>query len=212
MLKRTGIMVLAVSLLATPAAAQSIGFKLGMTSSDMDVSDDDGVSIDRLTSLGGGGFLRFGFAGLGLQIDVLALTKGSETSDPAEGNMDIKLDYVEVPVQLVFALGSSRLGPYIMVGPSVAFEVGCNVEMEDTGGNELESECDDADFFDRKSTDFGVSGAAGLQIPLGPGAMLLEGRYTHGLSNILDSETDETKIRNRSYGLFVGYSIGIGGR
>jgi hypothetical protein len=70
MLKRTIMTALAVSLLATPAAAQSIGFKLGMTSSTIDGSDDDGVSFDRLTSLGVGGFLRFG----PLQIDVLGMT------------------------------------------------------------------------------------------------------------------------------------------
>lgn len=209
MLKRTLMLVLAVSMLATPAAAQSIGFKLGMTSSTMDASDDEGVSIDRLTSLGVGGFLRLGFGGMALQVDVLGLTKGSETSSTDDGDLNIKLDYIEVPVQLVFALGSSRLGPYLMVGPSVAFEVGCNVEAEDANGNELESDCDGAgtDFFDRKSMDFGVSGAAGLQIPMGPGAVLLEGRYTHGLSNISDTDTDE--VRNRAYGLYVGYSIGL---
>jgi hypothetical protein len=209
MLKRVLMLVLLTSTLATPVAAQAIGFKLGMTSSDMDVSDDDDIGIDRLSSLGVGGFLRFGLGGLGLQIDVLGLTKGSETTDPTEGDMNIKLDYIEVPVQLVFALGSSRLGPYLMVGPSVAFEVGCNVETEDASGNEVEADCEDSDFFDRKSTDLGVSGAAGLQIPMGPGAVLLEGRYTHGLSNILDSETDTNKIRNRAFGLFLGYSIGL---
>jgi hypothetical protein len=201
---------LAVSLLATPAAAQSIGFKLGMTSSTLDESDDTGVSFDRLTSFGVGGFLRFG----PLQIDVLGLTKGSEQSDPTDGDAQIKIDYVEVPVQFVFGLGSSRLSPYLMVGPSVAFEVGCNAEMEDTAGNEVEADCDDSTVFpDRKEMDFGLSGAAGLQIPMGPGAVLLEGRYTHGLSNIFDDDettTSDFKIRNRAFGLFVGYSIGLG--
>jgi hypothetical protein len=48
---------------------------------------------------------------------------------------------------------------------------------------------------------------------MGPGAVLLEGRYTHGLSNIFDDDdttTTDFKIRNRAFGLFVGYSIGLG--
>jgi hypothetical protein len=210
MFKRTLMTVLAVSLLATPAAAQSIGFKLGMTSSTIDGSDEDNISFDRLTSLGVGGFLRFG----PLQIDVLGMTKGSEVTDPTDGDFDVKIDYVEVPVQFVLGLGSSRLSPYLMVGPSVAFEVGCSAEAEDTAGNEVEADCDDSDIFpDRKEMDFGLSGAAGLQIPMGPGAVLLEGRYTHGLSNIFDDDdttTTDFKIRNRAFGLFVGYSIGLG--
>jgi hypothetical protein len=199
-------------LAAAPAAAQSpaIGFKLGATFSNLDVDDPDGDETSSLTAFGGGGFIRFGLAGLGAQVDVLALTKGSKIESITEGDADLKLDYIEVPLQLVFGLGSSRFAPYLMIGPSLAFEIGCEVSGED-GETELEADCDDVDFFDRKSVDIGATGAAGLMIPMGPGSLLLEGRYTHGLTNIYDDAGDN-EVKNRSWGVFGGYSIPLGSR
>jgi hypothetical protein len=198
---------------AGPVAAQSpaIGFKLGATFSTLDVADDDGDTENSLSAFGGGGFIRFGLSGIGIEIDVLALTKGSEVDGLGDEDTEIKLDYVEVPVQAVFSLGSGRFSPYIMAGPSFAFEIGCKVDDETV----TESiECDNADFFERKSVDIGLTGAAGLQIPLGPGNLLVEGRYTHGLSNIYDNESQviQNEVKNRSWGIFGGYSIPIGSR
>jgi len=192
---------------AAPLAAQapSIGFKLGSTWSKVDIDDpdaDDG--IDWMSSFGGGGFIRFGLGGLGLQVDVLAVTKGAEVVDAAEGDVNFKIDYVDVPVQLAFSLGTSRFSPYLLVGPSLGFEVGCELDDETTAGD-TEIDCDDAEFFDRKSVDLGATGAVGLQIPMGPGSLLVEGRYTHGLSNIADE--GNTEVKNRSFGVFGGYSI-----
>ena len=197
---------------AGPVAAQSsrtIGFKLGATFSTLDVEDVDDDDQNSLTSFGGGGFIRFGLGGIGLEIDVLALTKGSEVSSIEEGDAEIKLDYIEVPVQAVFSLGSGRFSPYIMAGPSFGFEIGCEVDDETVDEG---IDCEDADFFDRKSLDIGVTGAAGLQIPMGPGNLLIEGRYTHGLTNIYDNEsqTVQNDVKNRSWGIFGGYSIPIG--
>lgn len=214
MYKIRHFMLLGLLIMAAPVAAQAqeIGFKLGATFSKVDVDPDDFGNQENLKSFGGGGFIKFGLAGLGMEVDVLALTKGAKVTGPVEGDVNFKIDYVEVPVQLVFGLGSGRFSPYVMVGPSFAFEVGCEVDDETTAGDN-EIECDDADFFDRKSLDIGATGAAGLQIPMGPGSLLVEGRYTHGLTNIYDSESPtDTKVRNRSWGIFGGYSIGIGRR
>ena len=194
---------------AAPLAAQapSIGFKLGSTWSKVDVDQPDGDDgIDWMSAFGGGGFIRFGMGGLGLQVDVLALTKGAEVVDAAEGDVNFKIDYVDVPVQLAFSLGSSRFSPYLLVGPSIGFEVGCKLDDETTA-SDTEIDCDDGDFFRRKSVDLGATGAVGLQIPMGPGSLLVEGRYTHGLSNIADE--GNTEIKTRSAGIFAGYSIAL---
>ena len=202
-------------LVAAPAAAQSpaIGFKLGATFSNLDVDDEDGDETSSLTAFGGGGFIRFGLAGLGMQVDLLALTKGSHVETATEGESDLKLDYVEVPVQLVFGLGSGRFSPYVMVGPSFAFEIGCEVSAEDEDV-EFEADCDDGDIFERNKFDIGATGAAGLMIPAGPGSLLIEGRYTHGFTNIFDNDAQQgdNEVKNRSWGVFGGYSIPIGSR
>lgn len=195
---------------AQVVTAQTIGFKLGMTSSNFAVSDDEGVAQDRLTSLGVGGFIRFGFAGLALQAEALGVTKGTKSSG-ADDDIKLKLDYIELPLTAVFALGN---GPYVFGGGSVAFETGCKVES-DVGGIEITVDCADddpeADTFQRKETDFGVLVGAGFQFPLGPGAALLEGRHTWGLTNLVNDDSDDS-IKNRSFAFFAGYAIPIGRR
>ena len=190
---------------AVPANAQIIGFKIGPTFSDIDIEDDEGGAQNKLTSFGGGGFVRFGFAGLALQAEVLAVTKGTKFDDlVGDDDLDLKLDYIEIPLTAMFSFGA----PYVFGGGAVAFEIDCE---EDLGDVSVSCDEDDpaSDTFDRKGTDFGLVGGAGLEFPVGPGNLLIEGRYTHGLSNL--NEDGDNSIRNRYFAVFAGYSIPLGG-
>ena len=213
-MKRYFMMVLAGMLLvAGPISAQTIGFKLGGTYSTISL-DDEESEADWMSAFGGGGFIRFGFGGLSLQVDVLALTKGAEIVDVDEGDLNVNLEYIDVPVQAVFSLGGNSLSPYLMVGPSFGFELDCELEAEVDDEDDETVDCAEGGFFggERKSFDIGITGALGLQIPLGPGALLFEGRYTHGLTDLIDHnvETEDFSLKNRSFGFFAGYSIPLG--
>lgn len=212
MLNRRNL-VLAASLFAlmgvtSKVSAQGpvLGAKLGASWSNFKVDDDDGEQ-SRLSSFTGGGFLRFDFGRVGLQPELMIVTKGSKVEDP-DMDAKLKLDYVEVPVLLYVPLTQSGVSPYLIGGPAVAFEIGCNVEAG-TGNVEVSAECDGNDFLpDRKKVDFGVIAGAGLSLPMGPGAALVEGRYTLGFSNLVDDS--DFSAKNRSIGLMVGYSIPLG--
>lgn len=194
---------------ATVVEAQTIGFKVGPTWSKIDIDpQDEDETTDLLSSLGGGGFIRFGFAGLALQAEVLALTKGTKSENQGSSpDIERHLNYIEVPITAMFALGN---GPYVFAGPAFAFETGCDVKG--IGGNaDASIDCDEVDAFDRKKLDIGLTGGLGLQFPVGPGALLVEGRYTHGLTNLNDgNSSDDVKIRNRSFAAMAGYAIPIG--
>ena len=198
---------------STRANAQAtIGVKLGPTFSKLSVDDDtqDGAP-ETLTSFGGGGFIRFGFAGLALQAEVLALTKGASQSvnDPefGEATFELKLNYIEIPVTAMFTLGS---GPYLFAGPSIAFEVSCKVDI-DTDDFDLEGgDCDDeATDSDRKKMDLSLVGGVGFQLPIGPGRLLIEGRYIYGMTNLDDSAIDNTESKNRTWAIFAGFAVPI---
>jgi hypothetical protein len=187
--------------------AQTIGAKLGWTSSKLDIDPDDGSNPQRLTSFGGGGFIRFGAGGLNLQLEALAITKGAKFTDGdfAGGEAKFKLEYIEVPLTAMFNFGK---GPYVFGGPTLAFETKCRVEF-DIEGSDFGGDCDDPDVdaqSERKKTDFGVVAGAGVQFPLGPGSLLVEGRHTWGLSNIDDSNSGD-KVKNSWLGIMVGYAI-----
>ena len=79
------------------------------------------------------------------------------------------------------------------------------------GTDEDSFECDEpgSDIFERKSTDFSLTGALGFEYRIGPGSILVEGRYVYGLTDIADS--DFNSVRNRMFGFFAGYSISLSG-
>ncbi|HEX6309412.1 MAG TPA: porin family protein [Longimicrobiales bacterium] len=201
----TGVVGLAFG--ATVASAQTIGFKAGVSLATMSIEDID-EGVDHRTGFAGGGFVRFDFGRLGIQPEILSVTKGFEVDDPS-GDERLSLEYVAIPVLLHFPLTyGASFAPYLIGGPEFAFEVGCDAEI---GG--VEFDCDDAgaDSFDRKSFDIGLSAGGGLAFAMGPGALLLEGRYTWGLTNIQDDE-QEAELKNRAAYIMAGYSIPLGRR
>ena len=209
------VMGMLVGIGAEVASAQTIGFKVGPTFSKLSFEDDtsnEDEDTESLTSFGGGGFIRLGFAGLALQAEVLAFTKGAQSTfddGTTEAEAKFKLGYIEFPLPAMLSLGS---GPYLFAGPSVAFEIGCEVEFEAEDVN-VEGDCDEEDAdSDRNKTDFSLHGGAGFQFPIGPGSLLIEGRYIYGLSNLNDDETTEEDIsgKNRTWAIMAGFAIPIG--
>jgi hypothetical protein len=182
--------------LSSAAQAQSIGFKLGATMANQEF--DPEFETSSITDFAGGGFVRFGLGRLGVQVEALSITKGSED----DADVQTKIEFIEVPLllHLPLTMGQS-FAPYIIAGPSAAFNIGC--ERGTAAG--VPSDCDD----EFEKTDFGLSAGGGLGFVMGPGAVLLEGRYTWGLKNINDG--DITEIKNRSALFLVGYEIPIGG-
>lgn len=193
--------------------AQTIGFKVGPTWANMDVDPDEDTEQSTLTSFGGGGFIRFGFAGLSAQLELLAVTKGSKVDAAGDDDVKLKMDYIEVPFTAMFSFGT---GPYVFLGPVASFEIGCKAEVE-FEGDTFKADCDDDEGptegdFERKKFLFGATAGAGFQFPVGPGSVLLEGRHTWNFTNLNDVPNSDTKIRHRQIAVFAGYAIPIGGR
>jgi hypothetical protein len=205
-------------ILALPAVAQTaFGIKGGATFSKTSFEDDEGVELSYLTAIGGGAFLRLGLGGIGLQPEVLYGRKGVNVSgaDLDEfASIDLKLDYIEVPVLLVVSIGSGGgAAPYAFGGGAVSFEVGCNFAAEGAGLSAV-VDCDDNDLdleLERKTTDFSAVFGGGVRIPTSFGAFLLEGRYTLGLADLSDSGNSGEGFKNRAIAAFAGLSFTIGG-
>lgn len=216
-LVRTGSVLFAVALIflgTTQVNAQvqgpALGAKVGISWSNLRI-DPDSAEQSRLTSLTGGGFVRFDLGRIGLQPELMIVTKGSKTDpdfEDVEGK--IKLDYIEVPVLLYVPLLEPGATPYLIGGPAIAFEIGCEVEAE-FGGIDITAECDDDaddadnDANDRDKVDFGIIAGVGLNVPAGPGSALIEARYTFGLRKIIEGPGFNAK--NRSLAIMAGYSI-----
>lgn len=199
----------ALTLSTGVAEAQTIGFKLGASMSNVSVDGTTGPS-DWTTAFMGGGFIRFGFGRLGIQPEILSVRKGTEFDNDVVDDDRVHIEYIAVPVLLHLPLTyGASFAPYIVGGPEFAFDIGC--EQSIAGASDVD--CDDGGFpfATRRSIDIGLSAGGGLALAVGPGALMIEGRYTWGLTNVNDSGED-FDVRNRSAYVLGGYSIPIGRR
>lgn len=194
--------IAAGALLGTTAVgAQTIGLKLGASFANWNIDATNAPATDRLTSFVGGGFVRFDMGRFAIQPELLVDTRGADVTDTGE----LSVNYIDVPILAVVPL---RLGPgirpYLIAGPDFAYEFAC--ELNESGADLDYVECHhEIEAVPRKRTDIGVIGGAGLEFPVGPGALLLEGRYNWGLLNISDDR--DVTIKSRTGALFAGYSI-----
>ena len=169
------VLVLAV-LVAAPVSAASkkvdFGFKLGMSSSNVKWTDDDGTE-NSLTQATFGGLAILNLSPtLALQFEVDYLVTG-ETWDSEEfGTVTEKFGYLHIPVLLRAKLmKEGKFVPVVFAGPAIGFLLSAS----ETGYDDIK------EFF--KATDFGLEMGLGAEIALGKVKALLDARYYLGLGN-----------------------------
>ncbi|HEX8690826.1 MAG TPA: porin family protein [Longimicrobium sp.] len=199
---------------ASGAAAQgiSVGVKAGVNVATL--GGDDVEDADSRIGLVGGAFLVYRFSDmLAIQPEVLYSQKGASFSD-TEGELTVKLDYVDVPVllRLNVPVTGSSLRPSVFAGPVFSLRASCGAEAEFNGGS-VEVDCDELDEegIAVKDTDVGLAFGAGLDFPAGRATVTLDGRYTLGLSSIDDSDLD-ADVKNRAFAVMLGIAIPLMGR
>jgi hypothetical protein len=134
----------------------------------------------------------------GLTTKVLYSQRGAKN-----GDMKISMKYIEVPIMGRFFLNRDGVcRPNIFVGPSFNFLTGVSSKLND--GDNVE----DKDFKDTYNTfDFGLTGGIGLNWLIGNETrIIIDGRYTHGLSDIAKSDSD---VFNRGFTISAGITFGL---
>ncbi len=158
-------------------------------------------------------YLRFGAGGtlslafnpeLALDADVLYVQKGAKQDGritvlieedneeyviPVTVTANWKLDYIVLAPMVRYAPLGAEGGPYFLGGVEVGFLMKARTHHEIALVGDRQSGSDDIKD-DLKSTDFAANIGAGLQFPISPSiSFLLEGRYSHGLTDINDNLT-----------------------
>ncbi|KUJ61824.1 hypothetical protein AR687_11450 [Flavobacteriaceae bacterium CRH] len=111
---------------------------------------------------------------LAIQPEVLFSTQGAKFDGGFDGDWDTKLNYINIPVLAKFFITKQFT---VEAGPQIGFLVSAKEDGQDA-----------KDFY--KSTDFGFNFGAGYNFTDNLSVGL---RYTVGLSNIGDYETDDTE-------------------
>lgn len=136
----------------------------------------------------GGVFLRMSLSSnLHFQPEILMVGKGAKnTNQYYEYGTD--LTYLEFPLNLLYKTSTSKTAFFIGGGPAPAFFLGENVFYM---GN-----------LNSKSFDLGINLLTGIEMPIG---FSVSFNYTHGILNVSPNKEYIPMLKNRSFGLTVGY-------
>lgn len=187
---------------APQAAAQQnmVGVKGGFIAAE--VTGDFADDFSSRTGFGFGGFLQVMVGpNFSIQPEALYLAKGA-----SEDDAEVRLNYLQIPVLVQYHLPTPGVSPRVFAGPSLAFEVSCDIE-----DGSFSASCED-EGVDTKSADFGLVFGAGVDIPAGGVVVTLDGRYDMGVTNIGEDadELGDVEIKNRAWELFAGVGFPFG--
>lgn len=188
---------LLISISGTTAHAQSpsVGVRVGLNLADLSFSSEAEVNDSKnLTGLVAGLFVTVPVTGIvGFQPEVLFSMQGTRFTEEGE-TAKIKLDYVQVPLLGRFKLTSgSPLS--VLVGPSLGFRSRAKIEVPG-------APTDFADEFEDDVERFDVGLVTGLTFDAG--RLVVDGRYTWGLTNVAKDDTDPGTAKNRVFSVSAG--------
>jgi hypothetical protein len=205
------IAVIASSFL-TAASAQktTFGFNGGVTMSSYKTKSDGETFTSKLRT----GF-SLGFVtdiplskSVSLQPALQYTQKGgveTGTQDYQDYKQTTTLNYLEIPVNLIYKTNSANTKFYIGAGPSIAFGINGLTEYE---SGDLTSTTNvkfgNGEDDDVKGLDLGANILAGLMFKSGVSISM---NYNIGLSNLVIGGNKDNYLHNRSWGLRIGYML-----
>lgn len=206
--------VFALGLIALPAfasAQMTVNVGGGITSSTFygdDAEPGTGEEKGSRTGFFGGANLTIPVAErFAIAPGLYYVQKGVQYTE-ASDEFTVKNNYFEIPLlaMVILSANPNSLAVNIFAGPTIGFEIGCDVEVS-SGGSSASADCDDAGLDERQTTDFGVVAGAGISFPVGERlSIALNGGVDFGLRT-LDSGDPADDLKNRS--IFGGVSVGI---
>ncbi|MFT3949768.1 MAG: porin family protein [Agriterribacter sp.] len=135
------------------------------------------------------------------------IQKGGKEKDE-EYKLTLSLNYVELPVNVVYHFGEKQNSFFVGLGPTLAMGISGKVTTKVEG---LGSESgkvkfgNDPDQHDFKRMDIGANILAGYHVSPN---FFIAAQYNHGFSNLFIDDSDDAKLNNRYWALKVGWLFG----
>lgn len=167
----------------------------------------DATDNDFKPGLAAGAFLTYSVVNtFGITGKFLFSQKGAKYN---VGTTDSKitLNYLEIPLVGRFFLNKEgKFRPNIFLGPSFGFLLGGTTKVGDADAEKFTDAEKDA----FNGFDFGLTGGLGLNFEiLDETRLLLDARYTHGLSDVSSNTGLTGSINNQAITVTVGVSFGF---
>ncbi len=190
---------LTAALLVCSATAQAqgvaVGVRAGVNVANLSFSSETEVTDSKnLTGLVAGVFVTVQVNGIvAFQPEVLFSMQGTKFRDAGQ-TAKIKLDYIQTPLLLHLKPGA-KSPIALLVGPTLGFKSSAKIEVPGAPVG-FDDEFDD----DVKGFDLGLVTGAALEL----GPLVLDGRYTWGLTNIAKDSSDPGTAKNRVFSATIG--------
>lgn len=204
--------VLTISILQ--AQSNSIGITAGSTVANMRSKvDGESVTIDSKIGFSAGIVADLSFAkNLRFQPMLNFTQKGAKEKTAFDGDKEtisMTLNYLELPLNILYKLPSGKNSIFIGGGPSLSMGIGgkgkytSSAYPEDNTKSTIKfgSNEDEDDF---KAFDAGVNVTGGVYLK---GGFMVAFNYYHGLSNLFINPSGNESLRNRYFGLRIGYML-----
>jgi hypothetical protein len=206
-----------------------IGAKIGVNASRPNVSESvAAVDLDPASGykylvgfqFGATGDLPMGFLlkGLTLHADVMYQQKKFEINIIVNRGTDINgnplqnefigtesQNWLSLPITFEYQIMKKKFNPYISLGAGVDYLLKSTVTSERQRDNQASIEPKSFNP-DREKLNISAIAAAGVKLPMGGGFVVLEARYTYGLTNIT---TAKSAFANARYTMDYGYADSI---
>jgi hypothetical protein len=134
-----------------------------------------------------------------------------------ENDFRTRINYLTLPVLAKGLAGTENLRFYAVAGPEVGYALSGTkkLEMVVTNGEQTTEKISEDINFDKDGIDrfdFGLIFGAGVEAKLGPGAVVLDGRYNLGLYDIDRSAevNPNPELYNRGIAVSIGYMLPLG--
>lgn len=204
MFRRLALLCLLPSALVAQRNARMTGLTAGINFATLGGEDVDGASSDGRVGLAVGAFGSFPLSNaVAFQPEVIFIQKGADFTPTGTTGAAVRLDYVQIPVllRLRVATGEAKAVPFVTLGPSIAFRIGCDAGVN-TGGGFVSQGCDALTTSGIASTDFSAIVGAGVEI----GNLILAVRYDYSFTK-LNLTTDAEKVYNRGFAIMAAYGF-----
>ncbi len=202
-MKKAMIVALAVVtvavLLPQNAIAAKVGIKGGFNFASWSYSGVGGPDFEFMTLKGPviGGFLTLSLGPIAIQPEVYYSRRGVRYEE-APNWLEYRLNYLEVPVLAKFTISPGPIAPVVFAGGYGAYLMSAQgVTVID----DIRNTQDIKEFL--KESDYGLVFGGGVEFKLALVKLIVEGRYTLGLSNILKDDPDDT-YKNKGFSILVG--------
>lgn len=196
---------LAFACLLTYAQGPQFGIRGGVNLANVTASSGNvSASFGTLTTFSVGAFADFKAGAISIQPGLFYTGKGFKLNDQSsDESAKLSLHYLQVPVNFVYHAPIMIGNIYVGAGPFAA--IGVSGKSKATvGSNTVEDDVKFGGDGDVKRTEFGLQGIAGLQLK---GGFLVGISYDLGLSNIGNNIDGEGSIKNRVFGVAIGFTF-----